>query len=226
MIHRHPFFMVIVLVLIAGCSKEETSPTGGGPADPLSGYGLRLNTTYARDLSGNFHSASATFSNAQGETMAMDSLTFNDIELTEPIGGHFYLTPFESSINVTGEDAHWYVHIADGLPTIQCTFLADPYPAIGDLTSATTIPNNQPYSLHFNTVQDADTVWITLGNVHRAFVGSHTTYDLPLSDMAQLPVGTAYLSIQARRSQVEVISGVRVWSTKSYILTRAVTITG
>lgn len=229
MFHRSSTIALLLpaLLFLSACSKDKDdaatpSGGGGGTTSPLPGHRLEvwLSIFNGHDLP-EIPSARCELLAPSGQRVPIDTIALNGTALSGNSSLSYYF-PSTVPLDLTGVPGHWYIHIADSLPVMQTTVPATPYPSIGDLTSATSIPGGQPYTMSLTDLQDADSVTFFLGNfITRSFSGTPTSCSFTAAEIDQLDQNEPYhfISVLVWRKETRVVEGLPMHVTKSNMRT-------
>lgn len=223
MFHRSSTIALLLpaLLFLSACSKDKddaATPSGGGTTSPLPGHRLEVTLSiFNADNQPETRTALCQLLAPSGQHVPIDTIALNGTALPGNSSFSYYF-PSTVALDLIGSPGHWYIHIADSLPVMQTTVPAAPYPSIGDLTSATSIPSGQPYTMSLTDLQDADSVTFFLGNlITKSFSGNPTSCSFTAAEIDQFEQNEPYhfISVMVWRRETRMVEGLPMRVTKN-----------
>lgn len=195
--------------LLAAVRVFSTQSTPIGPVDVVIGTATGA---FSNDQFASFENVGAVSCNGGSLTRQGNNSYVHQPSATAPMG-----IDLSSSNDVT-----WNVAGGSGFPSFDRT-LTEPFPAVGEITSATTVVRANGYTITTGPVQNADSVVFTLGSLVRTVPGNAASCTFTAGELNGLSAGTSFMQVSPYRSSNEVIGGKRIYFVKQ--MSRSVSIT-
>jgi hypothetical protein len=244
-----PLLFLSALTL-AACNKDEdapapTTPGGGGSgttntnpsttpfytdADAVLAA-VRVNTTQTTPV-GEFDivigGASAFFSNDQFSTFQnVGAVSCNGESLGMQSNNTYVHTPSATAptgIDLTSSnEVSWNVGGGGGFNAFTYVHTG-PFPAVGTISSATTVVRANGYTLTANSVAGADSVIFMVGDVVRTRPGNTISHTFTAQDLAGLSAGQSLMQVVGYTADGEDINGKRIYFVKQASRSRSITV--